>query len=860
MFKDKFSKVRQYIYDALFPDNKYARWINWMAVSMLGAIIFTFFYISAFHTPSFTELENPKYDLASIIYDVNGTSFGRYYIEDRVNLDYNEISPLVKNTLLATEDDRFYSHSGIDIIALSRVFFKSILLQRESSGGGSTISQQLAKLLFKRPSMANMSKPRKILTLIGSKFKEWVIAVKLEKRYTKDEILAMYLNKFEFINGAHGIEAASQTYFNKLQKDLNVSEAATLIGMLKNPSLYNPIRFPEKSADRRNVVLSLMENAHIIDKAALDSLIQKPIDTNKFKRSNQSDGPAPYFRAELTKWLKDLFNKKHIVKSDGTEYNVYKDGLKIYTTIDLNYQKLAEESVLEHMKTNQDKFWRVWKNLDPWVYEADDYQKKLRADILENQCKASDRYLSLRQNYLGDVLSQINNEFPNLSTSDNIIKSLISIENKEKSWSDVLKEVKIEAKETDQYITLMESAQWTQLKAQFVKLQEQFKKDFSTPIKMWVFDYENGEKEVEMSPLDSVRYHQMHLQAGMMVLEAGTGQVKAWVGGLSHKYFKYDHVTMRRSVGSTIKPFVYTQAMAVQNISPCQKFDDIQYTITPGDAGFDLDKEWSPANANELFTGNQYNLYQGLLYSKNSITVRLVKEMGTVQPIRNLLRNLGIPVDMKLPNGSVAVPNLPAICLGAVDLTVMEMTGAYGTFVNNGTFTQPIFVTKIEDKQGKVIYQAIPDRKSAINPLYNAIMVDMLRNNVSGRFGMGIKTPIGGKTGTTNDYADAWFMSITPNMVVGIWTGGDDKWIRFLSLNDGEGYTMARPIAQKFYRKVENLADSLGYNINATFTNPPEGFYEMIDCDKYKYVPVNEEKTTKLSEKLKMESFDEEFE
>lgn len=250
------------------------------------------------------------------------------------------------------------------------------------------------------------------------------------------------------------------------------------------------------------------------------------------------------------------------------------------------------------------------------MYEADDYQKKLRADILENQCKASDRYLSLRQNYLGDVLSQINNEFPNLSTSDNIIKSLISIENKEKSWSDVLKEVKIEAKETDQYITLMESAQWTQLKAQFVKLQEQFKKDFSTPIKMWVFDYENGEKEVEMSPLDSVRYHQMHLQAGMMVLEAGTGQVKAWVGGLSHKYFKYDHVTMRRSVGSTIKPFVYTQAMAVQNISPCQKFDDIQYTITPGDAGFDLDKEWSPANANELFTGNQYNLYQGLLYSK----------------------------------------------------------------------------------------------------------------------------------------------------------------------------------------------------------------------------------------------------
>ena len=853
------AKFLNYIKAALNPGNRYATWVNRIA---LGCVIFgiaLFIYISSFHTPSFDELENPKYDLASIIYDINGEAFGRYYIEDRVNLDYDEVTPLVKNTLLATEDDRFYNHSGVDVMALVRVFFKSILLQNESSGGGSTISQQLAKLLFKRPNMSKMFYPKKVATLIGVKLKEWVVAVKLEKRYTKEEILAMYLNKFEFINGAHGIEAASQTYFNKHQKDLLPEEAATLIGMLKNPSLYNPIRFPEKSKERRDVVLALMERSDIIDRIALDSLRQQPINTEHFKRMEQSDGPAPYFRAELTKWVKDLLQNKNIKKSDGSEYNVYKDGLKIYTTLDLGYQKIAEQALFDHMRTNQKRYWQVWKGRDPWTFEADDYQKQLRADILENQCKASDRYLNLREKYLDQILGDIQISFPNLPTSDNIIKSLILLEDKATTWPELLQTEVIEAAYTDNYISLLKTPQWNSLRKEYESLQIQYKKDFSTPIKMKIFDYENGEREEEMSPLDSVRYHQMHLQAGMMVMEPGTGHVKAWVGGISHKYFKYDHVTMRRSVGSTIKPFVYTQAMAVQNISPCQTFDDIQYTISPGDAGLHVDKEWSPANANEVFTGNKYNLFQGLLYSKNSITVRLIKEMGTVQPVRSLLGNMGIPVDLRLKNGSLAVPNLPSICLGAVDLTVLEMTGAYGTFANNGTYVQPVFVAKIEDKYGKTIYQAIPERKSAINPMYNAVMVDMLRNNVSGRFGMGIQSTIGGKTGTTNDYADAWFMSITPTLVVGIWTGGDDKWVRFLTLDDGEGYTMARPIAQKFYSQVEKNADALKFNIKASFTNPPPGYTELIDCEKYKYIPVSEEKRSTLNEKIKMESFDEEF-
>ena len=376
---------------------------------------------------------------------------------------------------------------------------------------------------------------------------------------------------------------------------------------------------------------------------------------------------------------------------------------------------------------------------------------------------------------------------------------------------------------------------------------------------MKIFDYENGgEKEVEMSPFDSVRYHKMILQAGFLVLESNTGHIKAWVGGVDHKYFKYDHATMRRSVGSTMKPFVYTQAIAVQGISPCQEFDDIQYTIAPGDAGFEVNQEWSPANANEEFTGNKYNLFHGLLYSKNSITVRLLKEMGTVALIRDLMNNLGIDKNLRLENGRLAIPNSPSICLGAVDLTLMEMTGAYSAFGNNGTYVQPIFISRIEDKNGKVIYQGIPNRKTAINPLYNAVMLEMLKNNVGGKFALQIKTKIGGKTGTTNDYADGWFMGVTPNLITGVWTGGDDKWIRFLELNDGQGYVMARPISELFFQKLEN-DKSLQYDYKADFPTPPAGFSELIDCEKYKHIRPADERRSLLRNKLKNEEFDEDF-
>ncbi len=838
---------------------KYNRYLRNIALAILGFVILVFVIIGFSDLPTFEDLENPKYDLATVIYDVHGVPFGRYYIEDRVAIDYPSLNPHVKNALILTEDERFFSHSGIDLRALARVAFKTLLFRKESSGGGSTITQQLAKQLFSRPKMSEMSAPRKMLTLIGVKLKEWVTAVKLEKSYTKEEIMVMYLNKFEFINGAHGIEAAAQIYFNKSQKDLNVEEAATLVGMLKNPSLYNPKRFPEKCKIRRDLVLNLMHNADQIDKAALDTLIVKDIDMSLFDRKTQSDGPAPYFRAELTKWLKSLLETQNIKKADGTPYNIYTDGLKVYTTIDLNYQKHAEAAVVEHMRKIQKKYFRVWKNMDPWTFEADDVQKQLRADILEGQNKGSERYLKLREKMIASHLGEVEQKYAGLPMSDNVIKTLIAISQNKTSWREATNAGKIDISNQDRYHRLLNSDLWQPLVTTYDKLQEVYQKEFSTPIKMKIFDYEKGgEKEVEMSPFDSVRYHKMIMQAGFLVLESNTGHIKSWVGGIDHKYFKFDHATMRRSVGSTMKPFVYTQAIAVQGISPCQEFDDIQYTIAPGDAGFEVNQEWSPANANEEFTGNKYNLFHGLLYSKNSITVRLLKEMGTVALVRDLMHNLGIDKNLRLEGGRLAIPNSPSICLGAVDLTLMEMTGAYSAFGNNGTYVQPIFVSRIEDKNGKIIYQGIPNRKTAINPLYNAVMLEMLKNNVGGKFGLSIKTKIGGKTGTTNDYADGWFMGVTPNLVTGVWSGGDDKWIRFLNLNDGQGYVMARPISELFFQKLEKDETS-GYDFKANFPTPPAGFAEMIDCEKYKYIRPADESRTLLKDKLKNEEFDEEF-
>ena len=707
--------------------------------------------------------------------------------------------------------------------------------------------------------MRGLGKVKRTLKLIETKLKEWITAVKIEQRYTKEEIVTMYLNKFEFINGAHGIEAAAQTYFTKNQKDLTVEEAATLVGMLKNPSLYNPKRFPKKSQDRRNTVLNQMYKSDFISREERDSLSGIVISMDHFSRKSQSEGPAPYFRSELTKWLRDLFKKEGIKKPDGNEYNIYTDGLKIYSTIDLNYQRNAEEALKEHMKWNQDRFWRVWRNRDPWTYDADKFQRDIRAEVFEKRVKSSDRYLDLRSQFLGEEISQIRTKYPEVPLNDNSIKALRSIEDKKSSWSKEIADGNLKTEYENVYKKLLKTDNWKNLNAQWEKLVDRYKSDFNKEVSMKVFDYDKGEVDTLMTPIDSVRYHNMHLQGSLLSVDPSTGYIKAWVGGIDHNYFKYDHVNSRRAVGSTIKPFVYTTAIALQGILPCQTFDDIQYTIAPGDANFNLLDEWSPANATGEFTGNKYNLYHGLLYSKNSITVRLVKEMGNVRVIKDLLRNVGIDTDLELDNGQLAVPELPSICLGAVDLTLYDMVGAYTTFANDGTYTQPIFVTRIEDKNGRIIYTGIPKRNTAINPLYNSVMVDMLQNNVGGKYGMGLKSKIGGKTGTTNDYSDGWFMGITPELVTGIWTGGDDKWIRFLTLNDGQGYVMARPIFEKYMRKIEN--DSLAiYNADANFPKPPPGFYDLVNCDHYKSIAPEDEQTQIQLNNANKDEFEEEFE
>ncbi len=813
--------------------------------------------------PSFTDLENPQYNQASIIYDANGTPFGKYYVENRELIQYEDISPVVLQALLATEDIRFHDHAGIDFKALFRVGFKTLLLQKESSGGGSTITQQLAKLLYKRESRAGQSKINRAISLLRTKVKEWIIAVKLEKSYTKEEIIAMYLNKFEFINGAHGIQAAAQTYFNTSQDKLSIEQAAMLVGMLKNPTRYNPLRFPDNATQRRNVVLNQMLKYYEIEQSEIDSFYSQTVDMSKFERSAHDVGPAPYFRSELTKWLRDLLEKENIKKPDGSEYNIYTDGLKIFTTIDLNYQKHAEAAVADHMKFLQDRYWTVWKNKNPWTYEADSIQLEIRRKTLERKIKESERYLSLHDNYLGKAKSQAQDKYDQISLNENIIKSLIQVEKRRASWEGIIGRNAIKKSKRKSYEKLLKDSElWTPLKSNYQKLQKDYKEIFKTKVEMEVFDYnENGYKVVEMSPRDSVRYHNQHLQASLLSVDPKTGHIKAWVGGPGFNYFKYDHVNSRRQVGSTVKPFVYATAISVMGLSPCQEYEDIQYTIAPGDANFLVDKEWSPSNANEKFTSNMYNLYQGLLYSKNSITVRLVKEMGSVDVIRELLDNAGISKSATLPDGRFVVPRVPSICLGAMDLSLYEMAGAYTSFANDGIYTKPIFVSRIEDKSGKVIYAGFTETKRAINSLYNGVMLDMLRNNVGGSFRMEVKSDIGGKTGTTNDYADGWFMSVTPDLVTGVWTGGDDKWIRFLSLDDGQGFVMARPIVQKYIQSIEKDT-ATQYNPNSEFPLPPEGYLEFIDCEKYKQKSVEEEQEiNKLNTRQDEfgDEFDEEF-
>ncbi|MCC7231514.1 MAG: transglycosylase domain-containing protein [Bacteroidia bacterium] len=678
--------------------------------------------------PTFEELENPKSSLASEIISSDQAVLGKYYLENRTNIHYPDLSPNLINALKATEDIRFESHSGIDLRGLIRV-----VLRAGTAGGGSTITQQLAKNLFHE-------KPDTKFERVIQKIQEWIISVELERRYTKEEILAMYLNKVEFSSNAYGIKAAARTYFNKIPESLNVQESAVLIGMLQAPTRYNPMLNPEKSLERRNVVLSQMKKYHFITSQAFDSLIALPIQLD-FQVEDHNYGPATYFREELRgdmiRWCRE-----HINNSTGRPYNLYTDGLKIYTTIDSRMQKYAEEAVREHLSQLQKKFNEHWKGKVPWLgFE----------DLLTDAMHRSDRYIMLKK--AGASKGEI-------------------------------------------------------------------EKSFNKKVKMKLFSWK-GDIDTVLTPMDSIKYYKKILQCGFMSMEPQTGYIRAWVGGDDYRYFKYDHVKEgKRQVGSTFKPFLYTLAMQ-EGFSPCYKVPNVRIT-------FDLPtgEQWSPENADAKY-GGMLTLKEGLAESVNCISAFLMKQFGP-QAVIEIARKMGI---------TTPIDPVPAICLGTPDVSVFEMVGAYSTFANKGVWTEPIYLTRIEDKNGNVLQEFLPRKVEAISEETAYLMINLMDGVV--QFGTGgrlrgqykFTNPIAGKTGTTQNQSDGWFMGITPQLVSGAWVGCEDRAVHFRDLESGQGARTAMPIWALYMQKL--FADKSLNIYKGDFEKPSEPLTVELDCNKY---------------------------
>lgn len=736
-------------------ENQFRRYTVWMWAGYLSVITFIILLFQGISwgifgaLPTFIELESPKSELASEVYAADGSLLGKFYIVDRTNINYKELPKHLTDALVATEDARFYTHSGIDFVSILRVFYKTILLGQDS-GGGSTITQQLAKNLFH-------NKPANIWERFKQKLKEWIIAIRLERSYTKEEIMTMYLNTVPFGNNAHGIKAAAQTYFSENPDSLKMQESAVLVGMLKGSTLYNPQRNPERSKERRNTVIGQLYNYGKITSEVRDSLIKLPLEL-RMNLPDYSAGLAPYFRefvkADLKRWFKDN------LKIDGSTYDIYRDGLKIYTTIDPRMQRYAEESVHENMKDLQKQFDEHWKGRVPWESVGNANLPKTDIwygtnDLIYRAIKNSERYAELKENGLAE---------------------------------------------------------------------DAIKKSFYTPRKMTVFG-RNGDRDTTMSPIDSIKYVKILLHTGFMAIDPSTGYVLAWVGGIDFKYFKYDNArpTARRQVGSTFKPFVYT--VAIDNgWSPCRKVPNLPVTIG----------NWSPDNASHYMEGQMVSLKVGLAHSINRITAYLMKELGP-DAVLELVRKMGIDED------GIIKPE-PGICLGTPDLSVFEMVGAYSTFANKGFYSRPLCITRIEDKNGNVIRSFTPTRTEVISEQAAYAMVNMLKGVTD--FGTGIRirnrynlrAEIAGKTGTTNDNSDGWYIGMTPKIVAGVWVGGDEKAIHFRNTKLGSGSNMALPIYARFMHRV--YADtSLHISQDERFAIPTSMNIEL-DCSKYD-IPVS---------------------
>jgi len=717
--------------------------IKWLwAIAMMPILFLASFiiYLTLFaDLPSLEELENPRSNLASEIISSDQKVIGKYYIENRTNVSFNQISPNVVNALIATEDARFYKHSGVDVRALGRAI-SGALSGRESSGGGSTITQQLAKMLFPRE---NLNK----VQLVLRKFKEWVIAVKLERNYTKNEIIAMYLNKFDFINNAVGIKSAARIYFNTTPDSLKIEQAAMLVGMAKNPSLFNPKRKPDNALIRRNVVLNQMAKYKYITPEQCEKYKKIPLKL-KFTAEDQNEGLATYFREYLRDYMKK-WCKEH-KKPDGSNYNLYKDGLKIYTTINSKMQRYAEEAVKEWLTELQGKFFNHWKGRKnaPFYQMNDEEVQKL----LTQAMKRSERYRVLKERGLSD----------------------------------------------------------SEIKATFMK-----------PVETKLFSWK-GEFDTVITPWDSMRYCKYFLQTGFMSMEPSTGYIRAWVGGIDYRNFKYDHVKQgKRQVGSTFKPFVYTLAMQEQ-WSPCYQVPNIPVTFDLPEGG-----TWTPKNSDAKY-GGMMTLKKGLALSVNSVTAYVMKQFGP-QAVVDLARKLGIESHLDA---------VPSLCLGTADISVFEMVGANSTFANQGVWVEPTFITRIEDKNGNVIEEFMPRRVEAISKETAYLTLNLMKGVVDHgtglrlRFRHGLTAPIAGKTGTTQNNSDGWFMGITPDLVSGVWVGCEDRSAHFRSTDLGQGASMALPIWGIYMKKVY---DDKSLKIIQDDFEKPEGLDNSIelDCSKY---------------------------
>ncbi len=737
----------------------------WQAFGIFVAlivIVFVLIYNGIIgYMPPIAELKNPTDKFASTLYSSDGQEMGRIYKSkgNRVYVDFDQLSKHLSDALIATEDVRFMNHSGIDARAILRSVIKRIILGKTSAGGGSTITQQLAKQLY-APKSDNLFQ-RALQKPI-----EWVIAMKIERYYTKDEIIKMYFNQFDFLNNAVGIKTAAHVYFGKDPSALNVQESAMLVGMCKNPSYYNPLRYPERAKQRRNVVLALMRKAGYLSDAECSSLQQTPIELH-YHKVNKNDGMAPYFREELRRmmmakephmsdypeWNRQAFyddsvewvnnplygwcNKNH--KADGSTYDIYSDGLKIYTTIDSRMQKYLEEAVHRHMGgTIEPNFLRERGGTrNPYSNNPEEVSAKQRQQLIKNAIRQTDRYRALKAQ----------------GKSENEIMS-----------------------------------------------------NFNTPTDMHMFTY-NGETDRVMTPLDSLLYMKSYLRCGVMSMDPQTGYIKAYVGGPDFKFFKYDMVsTGRRQIGSTMKPFLYTLAME-NGYTPCDRLLNTQPVING----------WAPRNSGHGRIGQMVDLRWALTYSNNWISAKLIDALKPANLV-STLHNFGI---------SNKLDTVPALCLGPCDVSVKEMVSAYSAFANKGMRAQPMFVTRICDNSGNVLAEFTPQQTEVMSEDAYYKILSMLLNVVDAgtgarlRYAYQIQAQMGGKTGTTNYNADGWFMGFTPDLVTGVWVGGEERYIHFASMAYGQGAEMALPIYGIYMKKVYD-DPSLPYSQSTKFDFPAD--------------------------------------